>query len=199
MNWRFDPLCFYKTKGNQLMDNLHDFSFIADKASKCGIKRCITSFMDHYPKIKKRTAQIPYFSFTDPPLEKKKEIVLKMVKILSEKKISLQTCCEKEVIDALPLDCGITNSSCIPNDLLVEIFGGKLSMRKDSGQRVKSGCGCKVSVDIGSYNLHPCYHNCLFCYANPARKARRPGGKEAGKLEGRETGKSGSLSFTGRH
>jgi len=186
INWRFDPLCFYKTKGNQLMDNLHDFSLIADKASNCGIKRCITSFMDHYPKIKKRTARIPDFSFTDPPLEKKKEIVLKMAKTLSKKKISLQTCCEKEVIDALPLDCGIIKSSCIPNDLLVEIFGGRLSMRKDSGQRIKSGCGCKVSVDIGSYNLHPCYHSCLFCYANPARKAWRPGGKNAGKLGGRE-------------
>lgn len=113
---------------------------------------------------------MPGFSFTDPPIEKKKEIVLKMAKTLSEKKISLQTCCEKEVIDALPLDCGITKSSCIPNNLLVEIFGGRLSMRKDSGQRIKSGCGCKVSVDIGSYNLHPCYHNCLFCYANPAKR-----------------------------
>jgi len=90
----------------------------------------------------------------------------------------------KEVIDALPLDCGITKSSCIPNDLLVEIFGGRLSMRKDSGQRIKSGCGCKVSIDIGSYSWHPCYHNCLFCYANPAIKAWRPGGKDAGKLEG---------------
>ncbi len=196
INWRFDPLCFYKTRGNQLMDNLHDFSLIAEKASNCGIKRCITSFMDHYPKIKKRTARMADFSFTDPPLEKKKEIVLKMAKILSEKIISLQTCCEKEVIDVLPLDCGITKSSCIPNDLLVEIFGGRLSIRKDSGQRIKSGCGCKVSVDIGSYNLHPCYHNCLFCYANPAK---RLGGKDAGKLEGRETGKSQSLSFTERH
>jgi DNA repair photolyase len=21
---------------------------------------------------------------------------------------------------------------------------------------------------VGSYALHPCHHNCLFCYANPA-------------------------------
>jgi DNA repair photolyase len=27
---------------------------------------------------------------------------------------------------------------------------------------------CGASKDIGSYNLHPCRHNCLFCYANPA-------------------------------
>ena len=180
INWRFDPICFYKTKENQIMDNLHDFSLIADKAANCGIKRCITSFMDHYPKIKKRTAQIADFSFTDLPLEKKKEIVLKMTKTLSGNKISLQTCCEKEVIDLLDSDCGITQSSCIPNDLLVKLFGGKLTMRKDSGQRIKSGCGCKVSVDIGSYNLHPCYHNCLFCYANPAK---RIDGRELGKLK----------------
>ena len=113
---------------------------------------------------------MPDLSFTDPPLEKKKDIVLKMAKTLSGKKITLQTCCEKEVIDLLDLDCGITESSCIPNDLLAKLFGGRLSMRKDFGQRIKSGCKCKASVDIGSYNLHPCFHSCLFCYANPAKR-----------------------------
>jgi DNA repair photolyase len=170
INWRFDPICFYKTKGSHQRDNLHDFSLIADKAANCGIKRCITSFMDHYPKIQKRTAHIPEFFFKDPPLEEKKQIVLKMAKTLSEKRISLHTCCEREVIDLLDLACGVTKSSCIPNDLLVKLFGGRLSMRKDYGQRVKSGCGCKTSIDIGSYNLHPCYHSCLFCYANPAKR-----------------------------
>ena len=42
--------------------------------------------------------------------------------------------------------------------------------RRDTGQRVQKGCGCKVSVDIGVYHQHPCYHNCLFCYANPTPK-----------------------------
>jgi hypothetical protein len=49
----------------------------------------------------------------------------------------------------------------------MDIYGGHLSLRKDTGQRVKAGCGCKVSADIGSYRQQPCYHNCLFCYANP--------------------------------
>jgi len=173
INWRFDPVCFYETKEVKIKDNLHDFPVIAAKAAGCGITRCITSFMDHYPKIKKRTASMPGFSFIDPTLEKKKEIVLKMAETLSLKKISLQTCCEIELLSALPQACGITKSSCIPNNLLVKIFGGELSMKRDSGQRIKSGCGCKVSVDIGSYNLHPCYHNCLFCYANPAKMPGR--------------------------
>lgn len=112
--------------------------------------------------------KIPGFSFVDLSLETKKEILLEMDTELIEKNIGLYTCCEKQVLGALSGDSKITKSSCIPNDLLVEIFGGKLSFKIDKGQRVTNGCGCMVSVDIGSYRLHPCYHNCLFCYANPS-------------------------------
>ena len=168
ISWRFDPICFYKTKDGKIHDNLHDFNYISSKVSQYGIKRCITSFMDDYHKIRKRTAKIPGFAFIDPPIETKSKIVLKMKDELSDKNISLQTCCEKELLSILPENSGITKSSCVPNDLLIELFGGHLSLKKDSGQRIKNGCGCKVSTDIGSYSLHPCYHNCLFCYANPA-------------------------------
>ncbi|MDA3896940.1 MAG: DUF1848 family protein, partial [Desulfobacteraceae bacterium] len=51
-----------------------------------------------------------------------------------------------------------------------DLFGGKLSYKKDTGQRIKQGCGCMVSKDIGLYKQQPCYHNCLFCYANPRNK-----------------------------
>ena len=167
VNWRFDPVCFFKFREKEIQDNLNDFSRAADRASICGVTRCITSFMDHYPKIQKRKVSMPGFSFVDPSMEAKKEILLKMEKELFEKNIDLYTCCEKNVLEAMPADSNIKKSSCIPNDLLVEIFGGNLSLQKDTGQRVKDGCGCMVSVDIGSYQLHPCYHNCLFCYANP--------------------------------
>lgn len=168
VNWRFDPICFYKSKESGVKDNLHDFSRIAEWASQCGITRCISSFMDHYPKIKKRIVSIPGFSFVEPGIEDKTEILLKMEKELLEKNIDLYTCCEKEVLENIPPDSGIKKSSCIPNDLFVKIFGGDLSFKKDTGQRIKDGCGCMVSVDIGSYLRHPCYHNCLFCYANPS-------------------------------
>ena len=140
---------------------------IAGKASGYGIERCIISFMDYYSKIRRRIATIKDFSFIDPPLEQKKEIVLKINQIIRKSRISLHVCCEKEVLEGIPEETGITKSSCIPNDFLVEMFGGELSLRRDSGQRIKDGCGCKVSVDVGSYHLHPCFHNCLFCYANP--------------------------------
>lgn len=167
INWRFDPICFFKTDKEGVKDNLHDLPMITKKASKSGIKRCIVSFMDDYPKIRKRVASIPGFSFIDPSLEKKKGIILEIAKELAAKKINIHTCCEKELMNILPPNSSIKQSSCIPNDLLVKTYGGNLSFRKDSGQRINHGCGCMVSNDIGSYNLHPCYHNCLFCYANP--------------------------------
>ncbi|MGD8882291.1 MAG: DUF1848 family protein [Desulfobacterales bacterium] len=170
VNWRFDPICFFKTRDDIVQDNLGDLDRIAEKAAEFGIKRCITSFMDPYPKIEKRLAALPGFSFLDPPLKTKRQIIIQIEKTLSAVKINLKLCCEKEVLDALPTGTSITESACIPNDLLVALFGGKLSLKKDTGQRIQKGCGCKVSVDVGAYHLHPCYHNCLFCYANPASR-----------------------------
>jgi hypothetical protein len=91
-----------------------------------------------------------------------------MEKALLGKNIQLFTCCEKELLEALPETTTIKKNACIPNDLLMEVYGGNISLQTDKGQRIKNGCGCMVSIDIGSYRLHPCYHNCLFCYANPS-------------------------------
>ena len=107
------------------------------------------------------------FTFMDPLLDEKKQIILDMETALADRKIRLYMCCEKEVLDVLPDESTVSRSSCIPNDLLVQLFGGNPSIKHDTGQRISAGCGCKVSVDIGSYQHHPCYHNCLFCYANP--------------------------------
>ncbi len=167
INWRFDPICFYKRQDGKRLNNLGDFLLIAHKAAACGIKRCITSFMDNYHKIQKRVAPLKGFSFIDPPLEKKITTLLKMEDHLTQLEISLFTCCEKTLIAHLPDESTILPSSCVPNDFLMELYGGRLSLRKDTGQRISSGCTCRTSIDIGVYHLHPCFHNCLFCYANP--------------------------------
>ncbi len=167
VNWRFDPLCFYVTEHSGELNNLKDFERIAGAAARLGIRRCVTSFMDDYAKIRKRAAVIPGFRFVEPPLEKKVSVCLEMEKIVASSGISLQTCCEQEVLKALPAGSGIKKGGCIPADLLMALFGGRVSLKKDSGQRIAAGCGCHVSRDIGSYERHPCYHNCLFCYANP--------------------------------
>ena len=89
INWRFDPLCFFKTEVGRLQDNLNDFAGIAEKAAECGIVRCITSFMDHYPKIRRRLSTRPGFVFVDLPLEKKVEILRGMIKTLATGNIHL--------------------------------------------------------------------------------------------------------------
>ncbi len=168
INWRFDPICLYRFGQGTIRDNLQDFAKIGDRAVAAGIERCITSFVDNYRKIRRRLSHHAGLTFFDPPLASKLEILMDMEKRLDKLKIRLTACCEKEVIAALPPESSIAPGSCIPNRLLKTLYGGNLSLRKDSGQRVKAGCGCQVSVDIGSYRDQPCYHNCLFCYANPA-------------------------------
>jgi hypothetical protein len=165
--WRFDPICHYRRKDGKICHNCHDFLKIADAVSDLGIRNCITSFMDMYTKIQKRLSFVPGFSFVDPPLENKIALLMEMSGQLKKRNISLHTCCEKHLLDLVPPDSGIKQSSCIPNQYLAKLYGLGVSLRKDTGQRAKLGCGCGISVDVGSYRHQPCYHNCLFCYANP--------------------------------
>ncbi|MDY6823046.1 MAG: DUF1848 domain-containing protein [Thermodesulfobacteriota bacterium] len=167
IHWRFDPICFYTTANGDLANNLKDFSAIADAAAEAGIRRCITSFMDNYAKTKNRTAHMPDVTFVSPDPEKQVHIINRMASQLENRGMALHTCCEKALTEALPATSSVTPSACIPNTLFMELDGGEISTRKDTGQRVAQGCGCKVSIDIGSYDKHPCFHNCLFCYANP--------------------------------
>jgi hypothetical protein len=143
----------------------------------------VTSFLDIYAKVKRRAAA-GAFTFVDPPLPDKIDLLLNLERRMAARGIALQTCCEKEVVEALPGESTVTPSACISNLRLMSIYGGTLSLRKDRGQRVKAGCGCQVSVDIGSYDRHPCFHNCLFCYANPRAPAKQKsyhGSTEGGK------------------
>ncbi len=165
--WRFDPICFYK-KGNQgLQNNLNDFRTIAETAAKWGIARCVTSFMDDYKKIRKRVRLKEDLQFIFPDTQKKVEVLLHMEKVLTDLGITFYTCCEKNVMENLPETSAILRGACIPGERLMELYNGTISLKKDTGQRTKAGCRCRVSKDIGLYKSHPCFHNCLFCYANP--------------------------------
>ncbi|MDP2645782.1 MAG: DUF1848 domain-containing protein [Desulfobacterales bacterium] len=166
VRWRFDPICVYALDG-RVRDNLADFSRIAAAAARCGLTKCVTSFVDDYAKIQRRLKSRAGFSFIFPSLEQKIKIVLEMNRLLEPMDIQLNTCCERQLMENLPPGSGVEKNSCVPNDFLAELFGGQLSRKKDPGQRLDKGCGCQVSIDIGSYQDHPCYHNCLFCYANP--------------------------------
>jgi len=168
VQWRFDPIVHYHGPEGSRMTNLGQFEQIADAAAACGITRCVTSFMDPYAKIRRRLSATPGWGFMEPEMDVKVAVIRRAEKLLADRRIHLFLCCERDVLDALPDRSAVAKASCIPSDLLMRLYGGRLSVRADSGQRRSSGCGCRISRDIGSYDAHPCFHNCRFCYANPA-------------------------------
>jgi hypothetical protein len=168
IHWRFDPICFYSFRGGEQKDNLGDFKTIAAAAAAAGIPTCITSFMDFYKKIERRAADIPGFSFIDPGPGEKASKLKRMEAVLGSQGIALKACCEKALLQALPPESTVSASACVPGAQFMTMDGGRVSLKKDAGQRRSAGCGCTVSMDIGGYREQPCFHNCLFCYANPA-------------------------------
>ena len=172
--WRFDPVCFFKTGcDTDTANNLADFELIAQAASDSGITKCVTSFFDDYAKIRKRLALLKQngladIEFTDPSIKKKKQIILRMQACLDKKGIKLHLCCENQLLREIGPDTKVLAYPRCDVHLLKNLFGGAPETAKDTGQRSKSGCCCTKSIDIGSYKDHPCFHNCLFCYASPA-------------------------------
>nr|WP_319494809.1 DUF1848 domain-containing protein [uncultured Desulfobacter sp.] len=167
--WRFDPICFYETDG-RIFNNLDAFESIAMQLAQLGIKQCITSFYDPYKKVDARIKRMaepgrPAIQFIDPGMARKTDIIRKMARFLNPLGMELFLCCEKELIDAAGLERYTSLNACINGRLYKTLFGGNPETRGDYGQRRKQGCQCTKSFDIGSYEDHPCFHNCLFCYA----------------------------------
>lgn len=179
VSWRFDPICFFKTKQDgSRQNNLTHFPLIASKASSLGITKCVTSFFDDYAKIRRRirkmhTVDQNFLELIDPPVEKKAAIIKKMAGNLADLGIGLHLCCEKEVFEHLDPFSPVTQNACIDGPALATLFKRPLDIKKDYGQRSKKGCQCSKSIDIGSYDAHPCPHNCIFCYAGPLMDTRQ--------------------------
>ncbi|WP_022664786.1 DUF1848 family protein [Desulfospira joergensenii] len=200
--WRFDPICFFKKDDGRMENNLKDFPIIADAAADLGIPKCVTSFYDAYAKVKRRVNQMisrgkPKITFHDPGQEEKIKILERMAAFLGSRKIRLSLCCEsglfreisekQENVPDQKESPGpfMEENACIDGPLLKRIYKGNPLLARDYGQRSKLGCRCTKSIDIGSYEDHPCFHDCLFCYANTGMDTRtkKTGSNENKKFE----------------
>jgi hypothetical protein len=161
--WRFDPICHYSIKNGPVVNNLGDFDSIADAAAEAGVSRCVISFMDFYPKIKKRLLRHPGLVLIEPECSLKKEILGDLETRLAARGMGLFTCCEKETAEA----SGKASGACVDHALLESLWGKRLSRAPDKGQRRALGCLCQASRDVGNYGINVCGHDCLYCYANP--------------------------------
>jgi hypothetical protein len=176
--WRFDPICFYEKDG-RVFNNLDAFEYIAWQLSQMGIKQCVTSFYDPYKKVVARIKRMagpgsPMIKFIDPGMDRKAKIIRNMAQFLKPLGMDLFLCCEKELMEAAGLQAYASSNACINGHRYKSLFGGNPETRKDYGQRRKKGCQCTRSFDIGSYEDHPCFHNCLFCYARTGLDIKKP-------------------------
>lgn len=164
--WRFDPVCIGKGPDGEPFRTSDAFAEMAAGMATIGVQTCTFSFLDMYAKVARRSAA-KGVSFLDPGIAEKIAIASRIAAIARQADIRLQTCCEADLLKYLPKDVPVTAASCIPAPLLVELYGAGCPVLPDKGQRRSQGCGCYLSQDIGSYRDHPCYHDCLFCYAHP--------------------------------
>lgn len=167
VQWRFDPICFWATAGGPPGNNLEPFPDIAAHAGGLGVPRCVTSFVDIYPKVRRRMAAAGRFELVDPPEGPKVDVLGRMASALAPWRVELALCCEKELLDRLPPGLGVVAGACVPGPWLRTRLGADAPLTRDRGQRIRAGCGCTASTDVGSYRRHPCPHRCGYCYANP--------------------------------
>ncbi len=165
INFRFDPIILYKkVHSTRISSNLDKFEYIIENVSALGVNEMIFSFATIYDKVKNRMIARGYTPI-DPSIERKKEILNKMMEICDKNDIKMSVCCQPDLINIE----GIEKAHCIDAYKIEKIIGEDIPKIRDTGQR--KDCGCFKSKDIGGYSgIFRCKHNCDYCYASPAKK-----------------------------
>ena len=162
--WRYDPV---------IISNItsYDFHLKAFENLACNLKgftrRVIISFVDIYPKLKKRFKNMEKKGVKIEQINKKNlEFARSLKNIATENHMKIQTCAEKNNLSAY----GIKPGKCIDDKLIYELFKIRVTSLKDKGQRKE--CLCVPSRDIGMYDT--CLFGCKYCYATTSvKKAKK--------------------------
>ncbi len=149
--WRYDPIIFWP--GFAGPEHLANFCYLADQLAGL-VQTCTFSFYQPYQKIARSMAAAGALL---PETEAKRQLIGQLVQAGRQRDIRLTACCSE--IDYQ--DLGAAPAACIDADLVRQICGQDLNLKKDRHQR--PGCNCAKAVDIGSYGS--CRHGCLYCYA----------------------------------
>ena len=150
--WRYDPIII--TPEIDIAYHLRYFEELAKRLFKY-TNRCVISFVDLYKKTVSNTKSL---MMREPSEEEIHALAKSLSSIAEYYQMEIQTCSESENLDAE----GIKHGCCIDRELIENIIGYKIDIKKDKNQRKE--CGCVESIDIGAYNT--CLHACKYCYAN---------------------------------
>jgi hypothetical protein len=150
--WRYDPILITNE-----IDIEYHFKYFEELAKRLEgyTKRCVISFVDLYKKTITNTSGLAMREPTDGEMH---ILAGKLSSIAKHYEIEVQSCSEKIELDSN----GVTHGCCIDKNIIEQIVGYEISIKKDPNQRKE--CGCVQSIDIGAYNT--CRHACKYCYAN---------------------------------
>lgn len=157
--WRYDPIIL----SNRTNAAYHRQTFENLCRQLAGrTQRVIISIITAYRKTMRNLAPLGkqgYFFDKEPRRNLETEVLLSHVaKTASEHGLEIFACAETRDYTRL----GIKPSNCIDAALIRDLWGIKVSSKKDPGQR--EHCGCALSRDIGMTDT--CPHGCPYCYSN---------------------------------
>lgn len=154
--WRYDPILL----SNQVDLAEHKRLFAKIASLLAGhTEQVIISFADFYRKTERNLAAVDNLICSDITFQTEQLMVLSefMAKTAAQAGMEIRTC--GETLDLNHLN--ISDSKCIDEHYIKQLFDLDFDGKKDTGQREE--CGCIKSTDIGIYNS--CLHQCSYCYA----------------------------------
>jgi len=157
--WRYDPIVF----STATPPNFHRevYGRIA-RALRGFTRRSVISIVDIYSRIRRRLEKMREEGIIiTPGGEIPEEVIAGCMNQIAasarENGMEIVSCAEE--IDLTPY--GVRPGKCIDDVLIRNLFGLRVSRRKDPGQRRL--CKCVLSRDIGVYET--CLFGCRYCYA----------------------------------
>ena len=149
--WRYSPVLY--TQKYTAGYHLRAFGRLAEKLDG-QTRQCKLSFLDLYPKIKKRMREM---GVENGNMRQNIELAKQFAAIGKEHGIEVSACGNLDIQAA-----GIPPAKCIDDRLISKLTGYSYRFKKDPGQR--ADCYCAASIDIGAYDT--CGNGCQYCYAN---------------------------------
>ncbi|MBQ3079227.1 MAG: DUF1848 domain-containing protein [Clostridia bacterium] len=150
--WRYDPIAYTPEIGFEA--HAEKFYRIA-RAVSGACERCVISFLDVYPNLKKRMETAGLY----PPDQKDMHALAKVLSDIGRAfGITLSACAEAEDFSK----DGLLVKGCLDADDISRALHKTISAERDKNQRNR--CLCISSVDIGRYGT--CTNSCAYCYAN---------------------------------
>jgi len=155
--WRYDPIIITPSTGY----DFHAATFEKHAGRLRGAtRRVVISVVDAYRKTDRRMTALAEGGFsmdsdaaTSPEML---QLFSHISRVAAAEDISSFSCAEEHDFTC----AGVRPGSCIDCDLITAL-GGRVSARKDTGQR--PACRCVTSRDIGINDT--CLHGCPYCYS----------------------------------